>query len=217
MAQISSYPQLTPQLGDKVLGSNVYDSSGNLVVGNPTCQFSFTEVKQLIDQNYVQQIESSSAVASQASVINQPYSIQFGAEAGTSDDNVQLLKTSGSDAGGNKIQFNTAGTYEVTLTYSVGVSQGANTPYLIFRTLKDGAAQEGPTVAVNEAFTAVYNPIPLIIPVTIYVTEPCYYNFQMMRSNAGADDGGLVKNGTPINVAGVTEPSIATIKISKLI
>ena len=217
MAQISSYPQLTPQLGDKVLGSNVYDSSGNLVVGNPTCQFSFTEVKQLIDQNYIQQIESSSAVASQASVINQPYSIQFGAEAGTSDDNVQLLKTSGSDAGGNKIQFNTAGTYEVTLTYSVGVNQGANTPYLIFRTLKDGAAQEGPTVVVNEAFTAVNKPIPLIIPVTIHVTEPCYYNFQMMRSNAGANDGGLVKNGTPINVAGVTEPSIATIKISKLI
>ena len=217
MAQISSYPQLTPQLGDKVLGSNVYDSSGNLVVGNPTCQFSFTEVKQLIDQNYVQQIESSSAVASQASVINQPYSIQFGAEAGTSDDNVQLLKTSGSDAEGNKIQFNTAGTYEVTLTYSVGVNIGANTPYLIFRTLKDGATQEGPTVVVNEAFTAINKPIPLIIPVTIYVTKPCYYNFQMMRSNAGADDGGLVKNGTPINVAGVTEPSIATIKISKLI
>jgi len=217
MAQISSYPQLTPQLGDKVLGSNVYDSSGNLVVGNPTCQFSFTEVKQLIDQNYVQQIESSSAVASQASVINQPYSIQFGAEAGTADDNVQLLKTNGSDVEGNKIKFNTAGTYEVTLTYSVGVNQGANTPYLIFRTLKDGAAQEGPTVVVNEAFTAINKPIPLIIPVTIYVTEPCYYNFQMMRSNAGANDGGLVKNGTPINVAGVTEPSIATIKISKLI
>ena len=36
-------------------------------------------------------------------------------------------------------------------------------------------------------------------------------------SNVGADDGGLVKNATPINISGVTEPSIATIKISKLI
>jgi hypothetical protein len=218
MALISSYPLLTPQLGDKILGSNLVDASGNPVLNNPTCQFNITDIKALVDQNYVQQIESSSTVASQASVVNQPYSIQFGAEAGASVDNVQLLKTSGSDAGGNKIKFNTAGTYEITLTYSVGVSQSAvNTPYLIFRTLKDGTAQEGPTVVVNEAFTAVYKPVPLIIPVTIHVTEPCYYNFQMMRSNAGADDGGLVKNGTPINVSGVTEPSIATIKISKLI
>ncbi len=202
MAIISSYPILTPQLGDKLLGSNTVDSIGAPVEGNPTVQYTLNDIKLLVDQNYVQQIESSSAVASQASVVNQPYSIQFGAEAGTSVDNVQLLKTSGSDAGGNKIQFNTAGTYEVTLTYSVGVSQSAaNIPYLIFRTLKDGAAQEGPTVVVNKAFTAVYKPVPLIIPVTIHVTEPCYYNFQMMRSNAGADDGGLVKNGTPINVS----------------
>ena len=218
MAIIYSYPTLVPQLGDKVLGSNIVDSAGQPVLGNPTVQYTLNDIKLLVDQNYVQQIESSSTVASQASVVNQPYSIQFGAEAGASVDNVQLLKTSGSDAGGNKIQFNTAGTYEVTLTYSVGVSQSAaNIPYLIFRTLKDGAAQEGPTVVVNKAFTAVYKPVPLIIPVTIHVTEPCYYNFQMMRSNAGADDGGLVKNGTPINVSGVTEPSIATIKISKLI
>ena len=103
------------------------------------------------------------------------------------------------------------------MTYSVGVNQGANTPYLIFRTLKDGTSQIGPTVVVNEAFPTINTPIPLIIPITIQITTPCYYNFQMMRSNAGANDGGLVKNGTPINVLGVTEPSIATIKISKLI
>ena len=150
-------------------------------------------------------------------MVNQPYSIQFGAETGAAVDNVQLLKTNGSDVAASKIKFNTAGTYQITLTYSVGVNQGANTPYLIFRTLKDGTTQEGPTVVVNEAFPTINTPIPLIIPVTIHVTEPCYYNFQMMRSNAGADDGGLVKNGTPINVSGVTEPSIATIKISKLI
>jgi hypothetical protein len=217
MALISSYPLLTPQLGDKILGSNLVDASGNPVLNNPTCQFNITDVKALVDQNYVQQIESSSGVASQASTQNTPYSIQFGAPQGTDANNVQLLKTVNTDAEASKVKFNALGTYNITLTYSVGVNQGANTPYLIFRTLKDGAAQEGPTVVVNEAFTAVNKPIPLIIPVTIHVTEPCYYNFQMMRSNAGANDGGLVKNGTPINVAGVTEPSIATIKISKLI
>ena len=216
MAQISSYPLLTPQLGDKVLGSNVIDSSGTAVIGNPTCQYNFTDIKSLVDQNYVQQVESSSGVASQASVVNQPYSIQFGVETGNATDNIQLLKTNGGDVGANKVQFNKAGTYQITLTYSVGVNQGANTPYLIFRTLKDGTSQIGPTVVVNEAFPTINTPIPLIIPITIQITTPCYYNFQMMRGG-GVNDGGLVKNGTPLNVAGVTEPSIATIKISKLI
>jgi len=217
MAIIYSYPTLPPQLGDKVLGSNIVDSAGQPVLGNPTVQYTLNDIKLLVDQNYVQQIESSSTVASQASVVNQPYSIQFGAETGVATDSVQLLKTNGGDAGGNKIQFNKAGTYQITLTYSVGVNQGANTPYLIFRTLKDGTSQIGPTVVVNEAFPTINTPIPLIIPITIQITTPCYYNFQMMRSNAGANDGGLVKNGTPLNVSGVTEPSIATIKISKLI
>ena len=208
MAIIYSYPTLPPQLGDKVLGSNIVDSAGQPVLGNPTVQYTLNDIKLLVDQNYVQQIESSSSVASQASVVNQPYSIQFGVETGNATDSVQLLKTNGGDVGANKVQFNKAGTYQITLTYSVGVNQGANTPYLIFRTLKDGTSQIGPTINT---------PIPLIIPITIQITTPCYYNFQMMRSNAGANDGGLVKNGTPLNVSGVTEPSIATIKISKLI
>ena len=217
MAIIYSYPTLPPQLGDKVLGSNIVDSAGQPVLGNPTVQYTLNDIKLLVDQNYVQQLESSSSVASQASVVNQPYSIQFGVETGDATDSVQLLKTNGGDVGANKVQFNKAGTYQITLTYSVGVNQGANTPYLIFRTLKDGTSQIGPTVVVNEAFPTINTPIPLIIPITIQITTPCYYNFQMMRSNAGANDGGLVKNGTPLNVSGVTEPSIATIKISKLI
>ena len=216
MAIIYSYPTLPPQLGDKVLGSNIVDSAGQPVLGNPTVQYTLNDIKLLVDQNYVQQIESSSTVASQASVVNQPYSIQFGAETGVATDSVQLLKTNGGDAGANKVQFNKAGTYQITLTYSVGVNQGANTPYLIFRTLKDGTSQIGPTVVVNEAFPTINTPIPLIIPITIQITTPCYYNFQMMRGG-GVNDGGLVKNGTPLNIAGVTEPSIATIKISKLI
>ena len=41
MAQISSYPILDPQFGDKVLGSNTVDSAGNPVEGNPTVQYTF--------------------------------------------------------------------------------------------------------------------------------------------------------------------------------
>ena len=216
MAIIYSYPTLPPQLGDKVLGSNIVDSAGQPVLGNPTVQYTLNDIKLLVDQNYVQQLESSSSVASQASVVNQPYSIQFGAETGNGSDSVQLLKTNIGDTEASKIQFNKTGTYKITLTYSVGVNQGANTPYLIFRTLKDGSNQIGPTVVVNEAFPTINTPIPLIIPIAIQVTTPCYYNFQMMRGG-GVNDGGLVKNGTPLNVSGVIEPSIATIQIYKLV
>ena len=219
MAIISTYPQLTPQLGDKILGSNLYDSSGNAVVGNPTCQFSFTAVKELIDQNYIEQFTSSSAVASQKSNLNSAYSIQFGTPTGTSADNVQLLQGGGSSTAGDKIVFNALGTYQIMLTYSVGVNQSANNiPYLIFRTLQDGTTQVGPTVVYNQKFEGTYKPVPLIIPITVNITIPCYYNFQMAKNVV--DEGGLVKNGTPINsgiTPAVTTPSIATIKISKLV
>ncbi len=220
MAQISSYPLLTPQLGDKVLGSNVFDSSGNAVLNNPTCQFNLSSIKTLVDQNYIEQLSSSSLVASQNSVLNQAYSIQFGTPTGTSTDNVQLLQGGGSVTAGDKIQFNTLGTYQITLTYSVGVNQSANNiPYLVFRTLQDGTTQVGETIIYNQKFEAINSPVPLIIPITVNITEAnTYYNFQIARN--GVDDGGLVKNANPINagiIPTVTAAYIATIKISKLI
>ncbi len=220
MAQISSYPLLTPQLGDKVLGSNVFDSSGNAVLNNPTCQFNLSSIKTLVDQNYIEQLSSSSLVASQNSVLNQAYSIQFGTPTGTSTDNVQLLQGGGSVTAGDKIQFNTLGTYQITLTYSVGVNQSANNiPYLDFITLQDGTTQVGETIIYNQKFEAINSPVPLIIPITVNITEAnTYYNFQIARN--GVDDGGLVKNANPINagiIPTVTAAYIATIKISKLI
>lgn len=219
MAQISSYPIITPQFGDKVLGSNIYDSSGNPVTGNPTCQYDFTSIKTLVDQNWVEQFTSSSSVTSQASTVNQAYNIRFGAPTGAGNSNVQLLQGGGSGSAADKIQFNTTGTYQIILTYSVGVISDANAvPYLIFRTLQDGTTQVGPTVVYNQKFEGTYKPVPLIIPITVNITIPCYYNFQMAKNVV--DEGGLVKNGTPINsgiTPAVTTPSIATIKISKLV
>ena len=220
MAQISSYPLLKPQLGDKILGSNLFDSSGSAVVGNPTCQYNFTDVKTLVDQQYISQLESSSAVASQASALNTAYNIRFGTPAGVATDNIQLLQGGGTLTAGDTIQFNTTGTYQITLTYSVGVNQSAtNIPYLVFRTLQDGSTQVGPTIIYNEKFETINNPIPLIIPITVHITKAqTLYTFQMARS--GVNDGGLVKNSNPIN-AGITPtptaPSIATIQISKLV
>jgi hypothetical protein len=220
MAQISSYPLLKPQLGDKILGSNLFDSSGSAVVGNPTCQYNFTDVKTLVDQQYISQLESSSAVASQASALNTAYNIRFGTPAGVATDNIQLLQGGGTLTAGDTIQFNTTGTYQITLTYSVGVNQSAtNIPYLVFRTLQDGSTQVGPTIIYNEKFETINNPIPLIIPITVHITKAqTLYTFQMARN--GVNDGGLVKNSNPIN-GGITPtptaPSIATIQISKLV
>jgi len=222
MAIIYSYPTSVPQLGDKVIGSNILDSAGNPVVGNPTVQFNFSDIKTLVDQQYVSQLESSSSEASQSPAgLGVVYSIRFGTpETVDISKNVQLLQGTGTATTGDKIQFNKAGTYQITLTYSIGVTaSNANVPYLIFRTLKDNSTQLGPSVVYNEKFTSVNKAISLIIPITIQITKDCYYNFQMMRSSAGsgADDGGLVKNATPLNISGVTEPSIATIQISKLV
>jgi len=220
MAQISSYPILTPQLGDNILGSNNVDSTGTAVIGNPTCQYKFTDVKTLVDQQYVSQLESSSAVASQASTLNTAYNIRFGALVGTTSSNVQLLQGGGTLTAGDTIRFNKTGTYQITLTYSIGVSVAiANVPYLVFRTLQDNSTQVGPTIIYNERFEILNHPIPLIIPITVHITKSqTLYNFQMARN--GVNDGGLLKNSNPIN-AGITPtptaPSIATIQISKLI
>jgi|TARA_R110000824_G_scaffold11758_1_gene51638 hypothetical protein len=220
MAQISSYPVITPQLGDKVLGSNLFDSSGNAVVGNPTCQYNFTSIKQLVDQSFVSQLESSSAVASQSSTLNTAYNITFGTPENAVTDNVQLLQGGGTLTAGDTIRFNTIGSYQITLTYSVGVNQSsANIPYLVFRTLQDGTTQVGPTIIYNEKFETINNPIPLVIPITVQITKAqTLYTFQMARN--GVNDGGLVKNAGAIS-AGIipapTAPSVATIQISKLI
>tara|TARA_R110000744_G_scaffold146491_1_gene259367 strand:+ start:399 stop:1049 length:651 start_codon:yes stop_codon:yes gene_type:complete len=216
MAIIYSYPTLKPQFGDKVLGSNVVDSAGGAVQGNPTVQFNFTDIKALVDQDYVLQLESSSSVTSQTATLS-PSSIQFGAPQGTTASNVQLLQGSGSLTASDTIKINAAGTYQITLTYSVGISTAGGTPYLVFRTLKDNTGQSGPSIVVNQAFL-VGRPIPLVIPIVANVTSAgATFNFQMLRANTGDANGGLVKNGSPVNVSGVTEPSIATIQIYKLV
>ena len=91
MAQISSYPSVTPQLGDNILGSNVYDSAGNAVKGNPTVQFSFTNVKTLLNQQYVEKLSASSTVSPLTPGNNNTgLSLVFGPAQGTSDSDVMI-------------------------------------------------------------------------------------------------------------------------------
>ena len=78
MAIIYSYPTLTPQLGDKVLGSNIVDASGAAVSGNPTVQYTFTDIKTLVDQQFIEQFTASSTVASQGpGAANTVHQIEF--------------------------------------------------------------------------------------------------------------------------------------------
>ena len=79
MAIIYSYPTLAPQLGDKVLGSNIVDSAGQPVLGNPTVQYTLNDIKLLVDQNFVQQLYSSSALTITPPQDNTGASIKFGA------------------------------------------------------------------------------------------------------------------------------------------
>ena len=87
MAIISSYPVSTPQLADQVLGSNTFDATGTAVIGNPTVQYTFTSIKTLVDQQFIQQLVATSdsnatapLIASQGPIVtNNIYTILFGA------------------------------------------------------------------------------------------------------------------------------------------
>ena len=92
MAIIYSYPTLAPQLGDKVLGSNIVDSAGQPVLGNPTVQYTLNDIKLLVDQNFVQQLYSSSALTITPPQDNTGASIKFGASnIGTNINNVYYV------------------------------------------------------------------------------------------------------------------------------
>ena len=111
MAIISSYPVLTPQLGDKVLGSNTVDSTGQPVEGNPTVQYTLNDIKLLVDQQYVQQLSAFNP----NNTFNPGYNntgsiITFGAAQGTGTSAVML----GADG---RITFNLEGAYS-TVSYT---------------------------------------------------------------------------------------------------
>ena len=222
MALISSYPLQTPQLGDQILGSNTIDSAGNAILGNPTVQYTLESVKSLVNQNYVHQVQSSSALTSQASALNTVYSIRFGQpEALDTSKNVQLLVGTGAASEGDKIIFNQLGTYQIILEYNVGVTQSAaNIPLLVFRTLQDGTTQVGSTKVFNQQFTGTNRPLPLIIPITTQIiTAGTFFNFQIARS--GVNDGGLINLASQGGINGGITPTFtpaasASITISKL-
>ena len=207
MAQISSYPSLTPQFGDKVLGSNTVDASGYPVSGNPTVQYTLTSVKTLVDQQFIHQLTASSTAATQGpATTNTIHQIEFG-PANSTPTNVTI------DVNG-KVIFQETGTYHITQEYYLGGTAGSAL-FTLFRTYQDGTTQVGGTqvekFVVQNSGDRKRIVVEQIIDITVGGT---YYVFQMIRDSGGAVDGTLYQ--ILNNNAWTTTPS-AQLTISKLI
>jgi|GEM_PF-5345238 hypothetical protein len=206
MAIIYSYPTLTPQMGDKVLGSNLVDASGNAVTGNPTVQYSFSEIKTLVDQQFIEQFSASSTAASQGPVAtNTVHQIEFGPANNTSTS-VTL------DVNG-KVTWLKTGTYYITQEYYLGGTQN-NVLFNLFRTF-DGTDQIGATHVETYRVQETNDLKRVVIHQMVNITSPnTYYVFQMLRDSGGANDGTLYQK---LNNNSWTSTPSAQITISKLI
>ena len=187
MAVIYSYPTLTPQLGDKVLGSNIVDASGAAVTGNPTVQYTFTDIKTLVDQQFIEQFSASSTAASQGpAATNTVHQIEFGPANNTS--------TSVTIDVNGKVTWLKTGTYYVTQEYYLGGTQN-NILLSLFRTY-DGSAQVGATHVENYKVQETADRTRVVIKQMINITDAevnGYHVYQMVRDSGGANDGTLYK------------------------
>mgnify|MGYP003113128476 CR=1 FL=1 len=206
MAIIYSYPTLTPQMGDKVLGSNLVDASGNAVTGNPTVQYSFSEIKTLVDQQFIEQFSASSTAVSQGpSATNTVHQIEFGPANNTSTS-VTL------DVNG-KVTWLKTGTYYITQEYYLGGTQN-NVLFNLFRTF-DGTDQIGATHVETYRVQETSDLKRVVIHQMVNITSPnTYYVFQMLRDSGGANDGTLYQK---LNNNSWTSTPSAQLTISKLI
>ena len=216
MAIIYSYPTLTPQLGDKVLGSNIVDASGAAVTGNPTVQYTFTDIKTLVDQQFIEQFTSSSNDSLVAGIpanqgptaTNTAHQIIFG-PANSTSTSVTI------DAAG-KVTWLKTGTYYVTQEYYLSGTNTANVLYTLFRTY-DGTSQIGPTHAEIFNVDNTANTRRVVINQMINITSDqvnSYHVYQMVRDANGANDGKLYQK---LNNNSWTSTPNAQITISKLI
>ena len=208
MAIIYSYPTLTPQLGDKVLGSNIVDASGAAVTGNPTVQYTFTDIKTLVDQQFIEQFTASSTVASQGpAATNTVHQIEFGPANNTS--------TSVTIDVNGKVTWLKTGTYYVTQEYYLsGTINDLN--QTMFR-IYNGSSQVGPTHLERWKVQFNNERKRVVINTMVNITDAevnGYHVYQMVRDSNGANSGTLTQQ-TNNNTWTVT-PS-AQLTISKLI
>ena len=208
MAIISSYPLQTPQMGDKILGSNSYDASGNLITNNPTCQFNFTDVKTLVDQNFIEQLYSSSALTITPPQDNTGASIKFGAADSGNPlaDNVYYVASS------NTFTFRTLGTYYIQLAYNTR-GNGGTSPKFVFITKDGDGNQIGPTTLNKTARVNTADKVPVNIEIMLNITKVSS-SYQFWAAQEDVASGALVVDAF---ATGWTDVPSAGITISKLI
>mgnify|MGYP003625508736 CR=1 FL=1 len=207
MAIISSYPTITPQLPDKLLGSNNVDSNGDPVIGNPTVQYTMTSVKTLIDQHYIQKLSSSNTTEIIPGISDTGIVLIFGAI-----DSANLDVTYATATG--KVTFLTTGSYIVQQIYYAQATSGTNIQ-LNFKTVQDGTTQVGPTTTtsfLSNSSTARHR-----IDITSFVditTSGTFYHFWIQNPSVAA--AGSLKDQTIAAAWGTQTPS-AQIIITKLV
>lgn len=207
MAIISSYPISIPQLADKIIGTNATDAYGNPVVNNPTSQYTFSSVKTLIDQHYIQKISTSNESPIVPGVDDTGIPIIFGATDITTLDVIYIAST-------GTITFKTLGSYCIQQLYYAQATSGNNIQ-LNFKTLQGGATQVGPTTATS--FLSNTSTARHRIDITSYVDidiEGTYYNFWVQNPSTGAP--GSLQPQTIPGAWGTDVPS-AQLIITKLV
>jgi len=206
MAIIYSYPTLAPQLGDKVLGSNIVDSAGQPVLGNPTVQYTLNDIKLLVDQNFVQQLYSSSALTITPPQDNTGASIKFGASnIGTNINNVYYV------AATNTFTFK-PGTYYIQLAYNTR-GNGGTSPKFVFITKDSAGVQIGPTTSNKIYRNATAERVPVNIDIMLNITDVSS-SYQFWAAQEDVASGALVVDAF---ATGWTDVPSAGITISKLI
>ena len=205
MAQISSYPILDPQFGDKVLGSNTVDSAGNPVEGNPTVQYTLSSVKTLVDQNFIQQLETQNT--SSVALLQSGDALIFGGVDVTGNNVTYTVNT-------GKVTFVTKGTYYIEQQYCVSTAAQGGKIFPVFKTMANGTDQVGPTVI--ERYTPGASTDRKIVSISniVNVLGGTYYIFYGLWDAQGAQPTltpQLITNNWATAV-----PS-AYLKISKLI
>ena len=206
MAIIYSYPTLAPQLGDKVLGSNIVDSAGQPVLGNPTVQYTLNDIKLLGDQNFVQQLYSSSALTITPPQDNTGASIKFGASnIGTNINNVYYV------AATNTFTFK-PGTYYIQLAYNTR-GNGGTSPKFVFITKDSAGVQIGPTTSNKIYRNATAERVPVNIDIMLNITDVSS-SYQFWAAQEDVASGALVVDAF---ATGWTDVPSAGITISKLI
>ena len=184
MAKISTYPNASPSLNDKVIGTNVNPS-------NETENFVLSDILSLFVANlpaptplqYSLVLNAKETLALAPSGLDAPLQLTIGpAQLGPSDP-VQLTAL-------GEIRFNQAGQYMLFLQglfERVGSSGGF--ALLHFRALINGV-QSGNTQSIEINDTQTWTPYERTIP--IYIATPgTDLTFEIVRDSTGVDAGGL--------------------------